>query len=103
MVAEEVVLLNNLSHENIVTIFGAYRCGNEAVVVTEFLSGGELFEKVASDDYNLTEVECMRSIHQICDGVAYLHRKVDYIHKKALGLTFKKALLSLFRILSISI
>lgn len=76
MVSDEVSILKNLSHENIVIIYGAYICGNEAVVVTEFLSGGELFEKAASDDYNLTEMECMRFIHQICDGVAYLHRKV---------------------------
>ena len=28
------------------------------IVVTEFLGGGELFERVASEDYNLTELDC---------------------------------------------
>ena len=46
-------------------------------MVTEYLSGGELFEKIASEeDYNLTESECIKFLHQICEGVAYLHGKV---------------------------
>ena len=48
-------------------------------MVTEYLSGGELFEKIASEeDYNLTESECVKFLHQICEGVAYLHGKVSH-------------------------
>jgi len=77
MVVEEVAILKDVLHDNILTIFGAYQGLNEIVVVTELLSGGELFEKVASDDYNLTESICIKFMHQICDAVSYLHRKVS--------------------------
>ncbi len=76
MVAEEVGILQDLDHVNVLKMLGAFQDINEIVVVTEFLSGGELFEKIASDDYNLTEAECVKFMHQICEGVAYLHRKV---------------------------
>jgi myosin-light-chain kinase len=76
MVTEEVSILKDVSHDHILKLIGAFEGQGEVIVVTEFLSGGELFEKVASDDYNLTEAECIRFMHQIVDGVAYLHRKV---------------------------
>ena len=78
MVMEEVSILKTLSHEHILVMHGAFQSRNEVIVVTEFLSGGELFEKVATDDYHLTEAECVRFMYQICDAVSYLHRKVPY-------------------------
>ena len=76
MVHEEVSILKNVCHENILSMIAAFESRQEVIVVTEYLKGGELFEKVASDDYHLTETECIQFMHQICDGVAYLHRKV---------------------------
>ena len=76
---EEVSILKTLSHEHILVMHGAFQSRNEVIVVTEFLSGGELFEKVATDDYHLTEAECVRFMYQICDAVSYLHRKVPYL------------------------
>ena len=81
MVEEEVAILKTISHENILNFNGAFQGVNEVIVVTEFLHGGELFEKMVSDDYNLTEMECIQFIHQICDGVSYLHRKVNKTEK----------------------
>lgn len=43
------------------------------ILVTEFLSGGELFERVADEDFDLTESECVSFMKQICEGVRYLH------------------------------
>ena len=74
---EEVSILKTLSHEHILVMHGAYQSRNEVVVVTEFLNGGELFEKCAADEYHLTEAECIRFMYQICDAVSYLHRKVS--------------------------
>eukprot|EP00092_Neocalanus_flemingeri_P063530 GFUD01076901.1.p1 GENE.GFUD01076901.1~~GFUD01076901.1.p1 ORF type:complete len:354 (+),score=89.18 GFUD01076901.1:116-1063(+) len=39
----------------------------------EYLDGGELFDKVADEDFILTEVNCCLFLKQICMGVAYLH------------------------------
>ena len=77
MVNEEVSILKNVCHDNILSMIGAYQGGNEVIMVSEYLPGGELFEKVASDDYHLTEMQCVQFMHQICEGVSYLHRKVN--------------------------
>lgn len=47
----------------------------QVVLVTEFLSGGELFERVSSEHFTLTEAECTQFVSQICQGVEYLHKK----------------------------
>ena len=77
MVMDEISLLRDISHEFIINLVSTYKGQSEVIVVTEFLSGGELFEKVASEDYNLTESECIKFMHQICEGVAYLHQNVS--------------------------
>lgn len=37
------------------------------------ISGGELFERVVADDFNLTERDCILFVRQICEGVQYMH------------------------------
>ena len=37
------------------------------------ISGGELFERVVADDFNLTERDCVIFLRQICEGVKYMH------------------------------
>ena len=48
-------------------------------MVTEYLDGGELFEKVISPDFYLTERECALFMRQICEAVAYIHSKVSRV------------------------
>ena len=48
----------------------------EICLLTEYLDGGELFEKVISPEFTLTEKECGLFMRQICQAVAYLHSKV---------------------------
>ena len=84
MVLEETSLLRDISHEFIINLVSTYKGEKEVIVVTEYLSGGELFEKVASEDYNLTESECIKFMHQICEGVAYLHKNVSNLKKNVL-------------------
>ena len=45
----------------------------EVILIMEYLDGGELFERVADDDFNLTESDCCLFMRQICRGVQYLH------------------------------
>ena len=47
--------------------------GPGSLLVMEYLDGGELFERVAADDFNLTESDCCLFMRQICRGVQYLH------------------------------
>ena len=46
----------------------------DIVIITEFLNGGELFDRVATEDFDLTEQDCCLFMRQICRGVEYLHK-----------------------------
>ena len=48
----------------------------EIVVLTEYLSGGELFERVAAEEFSLTEDDGCTFVRQICRGLQYMHEKV---------------------------
>jgi serine/threonine protein kinase len=37
------------------------------------IGGGELFERVIDDDFELTERDCIQFMRQICDAVHYMH------------------------------
>ena len=42
-------------------------------IIISSLSGGELFDRVASDDYKMSEAEAINYIRQVCDGVKHCH------------------------------
>ena len=43
------------------------------------LAGGELFDRVADENYKMTEAEVINYMRQICDGVKYMHDNC-YVH-----------------------
>ena len=43
------------------------------------VGGGELFERVLDDGFDLTERDVIQFMRQICDAVAYMHEK-NIIH-----------------------
>ncbi len=47
------------------------------------VSGGELFERVIDDEFDLTEKEVTFFMRQICDGVGFMHgQKVLHLDMK---------------------
>ena len=38
----------------------------QVILIMEYLDGGELFERVAGEDFNLTESDCCQFMKQIC-------------------------------------
>lgn len=40
----------------------------------EYLDGGELFDRITDENYNLTELDAILFTKQICEGVHYLHQ-----------------------------
>ena len=50
-------------------------CNTFCMTVMEYLDGGELFERVATEDFTLTESDCCLFLRQICRGVQYLHSR----------------------------
>lgn len=39
------------------------------------VSGGELFERIIDEDFELTERECIKYMKQISEGVQYIHKQ----------------------------
>ena len=37
------------------------------------LSGGELFDRVGSDDYKMSEAEAINYMRQLCEGLKHCH------------------------------
>ena len=61
---------------HIVKLHEVYEGKLETIIVTEILTGGELFEKVSTPEFVLTEAECSQFVKQICEGVSYIHEQV---------------------------
>lgn len=39
------------------------------------VSGGELFERIIDEDFELTERECIKYMKQISEGVQFIHKQ----------------------------
>ena len=79
-VRRELELLEDLrDHANILRLRSFYESGLESVIVTEYLAGGELFERISSKTYELTERKCQGFMKQVLDGLIYIHSK-DIVH-----------------------
>ena len=66
----EVAMLKSLDSDFVIRLVDAYEGRSEVILVTEYLAGGELFERVVDEDFDLTESHCVLFVRQICQGVA---------------------------------
>ena len=74
----EVEILDLLDiHDNpdIVSLAGYYESPLESVILTEYLEGGELFDRIASRDFDLTEDKCRGFMRQVLTGLSYIHQR----------------------------
>ncbi|XP_054274333.1 titin-like isoform X2 [Macrosteles quadrilineatus] len=72
-VQEEIDIMNCLRHPKLLQLAAAFDNPKDMVMVMEYISGGELFERVVADDFTLTERDCILFLRQICEGVRYMH------------------------------
>nr|XP_033819838.1 myosin light chain kinase 2, skeletal/cardiac muscle isoform X2 [Geotrypetes seraphini] len=74
MALNEVHVMNQLKHRNLIQMYEALETPNEIYLFLEFLEGGELFERIIDENYQLTEMDAMVFVRQICEGVQYMHQ-----------------------------
>jgi len=78
---EEIFIMCQLDHPNIVRLEEVYESHSEIYLVQELCMGGELFDRLDEQpDYHYTEAECARLIKQMLCAVRYLHSK-GIIHR----------------------
>jgi len=75
-VEREVEIMNNLKSSKLLQLFEAYDNGrSEMCLITEYIGGGELFDRVIEDEFVLSEKACCIFMKQILEGVHYIHRQ----------------------------
>ncbi|KAM6147676.1 myosin light chain kinase 2, skeletal/cardiac muscle [Erethizon dorsatum] len=74
MVMLEIEVMNQLNHRNLIQLYAAIETSNEIVLFMEYIEGGELFERIVDEDYQLTEVDTMVFVRQICEGILFMHK-----------------------------
>jgi calcium-dependent protein kinase len=78
---EEIFIMCQLDHPNIVRLEEVYESHSEIYLVQELCLGGELFDRLDEQpDYHYTEAECARLIKHMLCAVRYLHSK-GIIHR----------------------
>uniref|UniRef100_A0A8C5MJU3 Myosin light chain kinase family member 4 n=1 Tax=Leptobrachium leishanense TaxID=445787 RepID=A0A8C5MJU3_9ANUR len=73
-VKNEIQVMNQLSHNNLVQLYDAFESRNDIVLVMEYVEGGELFDRIIDESCNLSEVDTVLFIKQICEGIQYMHQ-----------------------------
>nr|XP_010296726.1 PREDICTED: myosin light chain kinase 3 [Balearica regulorum gibbericeps] len=73
-VKNEINVMNQLNHVNLIQLYDAFEAKNNITLIMEYLDGGELFDRITDENYNLTELDAILFTRQICEGVHYLHQ-----------------------------
>ncbi|ESO99750.1 hypothetical protein LOTGIDRAFT_141651 [Lottia gigantea] len=74
-IRNEINVMNKLHHPKVLMLWDAFEAAKSMVLVMEYIQGGELFERVISDDFELTEGDVIHFMRQICDGLGYIHQQ----------------------------
>lgn len=79
---KEVEILRSLqSSEYVVRIIETLHQSHQTILITEYLAGGNLFERLSDSQYELTENKCKMFMRQIMSGVSFIHsRNVIHLH-----------------------
>ena len=70
----EIEILKQLDHPNIVKIYEFYQDKYNFYLITEYIEGGELFDKIVKNKY-LKEDKAMKIMKQLLSAVTYCHKK----------------------------
>ncbi|XP_073416920.1 myosin light chain kinase 3 isoform X2 [Dendrobates tinctorius] len=74
-VKNEINVMNQLNHVNLIQLYDAFECKNDLTLIMEYLDGGELFDRITDESYHLTELDAIMFTKQICEGIYYLHQQ----------------------------
>ncbi|KAI1703674.1 protein kinase domain-containing protein [Ditylenchus destructor] len=83
-VEKEVNIMTKMRHRGIAQIYDAFATStNEVILIMEIVEGGELFERVAAENYILSETAVSMIVYQICEALRYIHsQNIIYLDLK---------------------
>lgn len=68
---KEVNILKSLRHKNVVRFYDSYDEGDTMYVVMEYVSGGELFTRIVSDDEVFLEKDVARIVRTLAEALKH--------------------------------
>lgn len=78
-VSREIHILSIVRHPNIIQLFEIVETAKQLYLITEYASGGELYEYIVANT-RLKEPEACRLFQQVVAGVEYIH-KLKIVHR----------------------
>ena len=70
----EVAILNELRHPNIITLYDWYEDAKTYYIVTEYMQGGELFDRIVKKEF-YSEEDAQKVVRTLADVILFCHRK----------------------------
>ncbi|XP_026884092.2 myosin light chain kinase 3 [Electrophorus electricus] len=74
-VKNEIGIMNQINHVNLIQLYDAFESRTNLVLIMEYVEGGELFNRIVDEHFQLTELDAIVFMRQICEGVQYLHQQ----------------------------
>ncbi|VDK87338.1 unnamed protein product [Dibothriocephalus latus] len=82
-VMNEVSIMNKLRHARLIQLYDVYTRPDKITLIMELITGGELFERIIDEHFELNEDKCVRFMTEILQGVDYMHsQKVLHLDLK---------------------
>lgn len=73
LVKKEIDILNIARHRSILWLHESFESLEELVMIFEFISGTDIFERINSTTFELTEREVIIYTRQVCEALEFLH------------------------------
>uniref|UniRef100_A0A1I7VVS1 non-specific serine/threonine protein kinase n=1 Tax=Loa loa TaxID=7209 RepID=A0A1I7VVS1_LOALO len=78
-VCKEINTMSVLRHPKLINLHDAFEDDKEMVMIYEFMSGGELFEKISDEKNRMSETDTIGYIRQVCEALRHMH-EMNYVH-----------------------
>uniref|UniRef100_A0A8C5TQL6 Protein kinase domain-containing protein n=1 Tax=Malurus cyaneus samueli TaxID=2593467 RepID=A0A8C5TQL6_9PASS len=75
LVKKEISILNIARHQNILYLHESFESLEELVMIFEFISGIDIFERISTPSFELNEREIVSYVRQVCDALEFLHSR----------------------------
>uniref|UniRef100_A0A8B9H615 Uncharacterized protein n=1 Tax=Astyanax mexicanus TaxID=7994 RepID=A0A8B9H615_ASTMX len=75
IVKKEIATLNLARHKNFLILHESFDSPEELVMIYEFISGVDIFERISTANFELNERVIVNYIRQVCEALEYLHSK----------------------------
>uniref|UniRef100_A0A665TAK6 Uncharacterized protein n=1 Tax=Echeneis naucrates TaxID=173247 RepID=A0A665TAK6_ECHNA len=73
LVLREIEALNVARHKNVIYLHEYFESMEEIILIFEFISGVDIFERLGTSNFELTEQEIVRYLRQVCSSLKFLH------------------------------